>query len=249
MSDFETAQREWERIPVDDIGYVSGKELLEMPEQRFVNLMSQAQIARYTGYRNYRDLWRQSLIDMTRGQTVLDFGCGAGIDALQIANDGNSVMLADINESSIAVAKRLLAVYNLEPIWTGPITETYPFVDPPEAVDVFYANGVLHHMKNAPSILSRAGEVITWSGEVRLMLYTDKGWELATGMDDAPIGDPREHPHYDAFLHAYDSVGRYAEPWWPAKLVAVAHYAGLKLVDWIYLTPDGRFAAAILRHR
>lgn len=242
---FANQAREWERIPVDDEGYISAGELLAVSDGELRETVERAEIARYEGWRNHRDKWRRCLgLDTTRGKTILDFGCGLGLEALQFADAGNRVLLADINATTRELAQRVLSLFHYRSE-TVEVSGEWPYVVPLTPIDVFYANGVLHHTPDAPDILHRASKLLVSGGEVRLMLYSDRGWKLAT-QTEPPGGDPTSHPRFSEFVRFFDGVGDYAEPWWAEKLAEAAG-PRLELVAWDYLTIDDRYAAARLR--
>lgn len=173
--DFKHQKSEWLKLPVDDIGYIDCKELLSMPEKEFRSLIGKMAENRYNlnGFRNYKNKWREYLgLDSTQDKTILDFGCGVGLEALQFQAK-NKVMVADINQESLDVAKRLLG--NVKSYL---ISNEAPYFTCPK-YDVFYANGVLHHTPKFREILERAVELLKPNGEIRLMLYSDIGWENA----------------------------------------------------------------------
>jgi SAM-dependent methyltransferase len=243
---FEKARKEWERIP-DDRDYFRPEEWLELTDQELQARMSVMEHDRYRSWRNHEGKWRALLgLDSTHHKTVLDFGCGTGIESLQFAKLSNRVIVADINPASVSLARRVLRVFGYETVGQRLIEGEYPFVQPHRPIDVFYANGVLHHTPHAQAILHRAAELLAPGGEVRLMLYSDRGWRVATHGQEPPAGDPREDAFYPKFLRFFDSVGDYAEPWWEEKLAKAARPV-LELESWDYFTPDGRYAAARLR--
>jgi SAM-dependent methyltransferase len=242
---FEEAQREWSRVP-NDVQYVRSEDWLALPDDQLRHLVTRMERERYSSWRNWEGLWRSSLgLDTTRDRTILDFGCGIGMEALQFARQHNRLIVADINDASIRLAQRVLGLFGHEA--GGCIVRgEYPFVEPHQELDVFYANGVLHHTPAAPAILRRAAELLSPSGEVRLMLYSDRAWELVTSTPCPRDSDHTAHPAYQQFLRGMDQVGCYAEPWWPEKLSEVVGGV-LELEAWTYLVHDGRYAAAVLR--
>lgn len=225
--DFQKNSKEWLSLPVDDIGYIPADELLDMSDADFGRLIAQASDNRYNlkGYRNYKNKWREYLgLDSTKGKRVLDFGCGIGLEALQFHRD-NTVILADINQASLDVSKRTLGA-NVE---TALITDVYPFFEC-QPIDIFYANGVLHHTPRFREILERAAEVLKPDGEVRLMLYSDKGWKIA-GTDP---------------VRFFDGVGEYAD-WYSLEKLTETVGDIYDVFFCEYITTDDRFLVAKLR--
>lgn len=175
MFNFKHQKSEWLRLPIDDIGYLSCEDLMNMPEDEFKKLINQMAENRYNlkGFRNFENKWREYLgLDSTKNKTILDFGCGVGLEALQFQTN-NKVMIADINQESLDVAKRLLG-----DVKAFLIDSEYPFFTCPK-YDIFYANGVLHHTPKFRDTLKRATELLKPGGEIRLMLYSDIGWQNA----------------------------------------------------------------------
>lgn len=243
--DFEAAQREWSRIPVDDVGYLDAERLLDQPDEDLRAMVGAFETVRYQGWRNAGGVWRRTLgLDTTHGKTVLDFGCGMGIEALAFARSGNDVIVCDINDASRRLAERVLELCGHRAVGSIPALGEEPWFTPDRPIDIFYSNGVLHHTPHLPQILGRARDLLAPGGEVRLMLYSDRAWYAATG-SEAPAGDPRKHSDFEAFLRHFDEVGNYAEPWWREKLASQVLGRGLRVREWHYL-PEGGYATAVL---
>ena len=208
----------WERLPVDDQGYVHPREVLALSRRDLRHWVLRFEQARYRGWRNHRNLWRSTLgLDSTHGKHVIDYGCGYGIEALQFARGGNQVRLFDLTWPGLRAARKVLAVHGH--------FSTIHLIDGelPEA-DVFYANGVLHHFPGGMQVLRDAP-----CPEARVMLYSDRAW--------ARHGGP-------GFVRAMDEVGDYADWYSPEKLEAEAE--GWTLKQATYITDDGRYLTATL---
>jgi len=247
---FEGSKVAWACIPLDELGYHSSREMLRLPDGELLALAGDFEAVRYNSWRNHAGLWRECLgLDSTHGRTVLDFGCGFGIEALQFARLGNRVMLADIVPESVSLAARVLRLHGFEPAAELALADSYPFVEPPSPVDVLYANGVLHHIPYAKAIVDRASEVLAPGGEIRLMLYSDKAWTVKTGASLPAIdADVATHPMFPAFLRGMDPVGFYAD-WYNREKVerlAEPHFA---VRDFRYITPTEIYAVATLIKR
>jgi SAM-dependent methyltransferase len=204
----------WRAIPVDDVGYFTGADLLAKSDDEFLSLMATMEDARYsTGkYRNHGNLWVTELHDGLEDTTVCDWGCGVGLEALKLSERGNRVRLVDINPESIAVATRLLRLHGYEP-YDGPY-------------DVFFANGSLHHVPEPAPVLQQAAD--QGATQMRLMLYSDKAWEAH--------GPER-------FAAAMDFEATYATYYTPERLTDIVP-AGWTVTRWTYITSNGFYAAA-----
>lgn len=246
MFDFDTAVREWSNPPVDDVGYLPSSEMLEWDDDKFRAMVEAFETTRYDlhGYRNVGNLWRDCLgLDTTHGKHILDFGCGVGIEALQLARAGNRITLVDLSPENLAVAHRTLSLYGYEPeqmIQSG--SEPTSLDSLKAKVDVFFANGVMHHLPNAGEWMAYVAQhVLVPGGEARLLLYSDHGWTTATGTEVPGIEDDvTQHPSFLTFVQYFDGVGTHAD-WYNINKINLKfgkHY-NLKAFD--YITSDQRY--------
>lgn len=245
---FEDQKQSWSNPPVDDVGYIDSKELLGYSDTELLALISQLEFTRYSGCRNYENKWRKYLgLDDTFNKTILDFGCGVGIDALQFAKMGNKIYLADIVFNNIKLAQRVFSLHNFDIDYRYIIINKCPFVVLPEKVDVFYCSGVLHHIPYAREIIKRALELLTEEGEIRLMLYSDKGWVKLAEASLPPIDhDITTHTCFDKFVRRSDGVGNYAD--WYNKEKLEYKFGDIVNIDFCeYICPDDRYLVAILK--
>ena len=240
---FSAAQQEWSCPPVDDVGYLSSTDMLGLSDRELRVLVMGMERRRYGGWRNHDNRWRSELgLDDTSGKRVLDFGCGVGVEALQFARRGNEVILADIVGDNVALAARVLTVFGY-PSSTVMVQGDAPFIPEVEQFDVFYANGVLHHTPQARRILQRAVELLRPGGEIRLMLYSDIGWEVATGT--RPPDDTVDHPSFWQFVRYFDGVGNYAD-WYSLEKIRDQFGDFLEVVSFSYLTTNDSYCAVRL---
>lgn len=255
MSDWDSHVAAWSSPPVDDVGYLPSADLLRVSDVELRTLVERMRTTRYTGWRNHNGLWRDVMgLDTTTGKDVLDFGCGVGVEALELARAGNRMALADISGENIQLAARVLYLYRDEVVNAGGalhtvymVTDRPPFIDcPPAGFDVFHASGVLHHIRWPRAIMERAHEILRPGGEVRLMVYSDEGWRLATGTE--PPDDVTAHPQFERFVRYFDQVGDYAD--WYSRQRLVDRFGDLfDVVRCEYLTPNRRYLAAVLHRK
>lgn len=252
---FQTAIKEWARVPIDNIAYADPNQLKTIPDVQFKELVKRFEENRYSlsGWRNYQNKWRDYLgLDTTKNKTVLDFGCGFGIESLQFVKSENNVILADINQSSLDTATKCLNVNGFKPLQTVLVTGEQPFFDllgQNLSYDIFYSNGVLHHTPKFREILLRASENLTDDGEIRLMLYSDVGWVIATNEQLPEVDeDVSTHPCFWKFVRFFDEVGTYADWYNREKL---EHVLGdfLKVEFCEYITNDDRYLVCVLKKK
>ena len=238
------SQREaWSSPPLDDIGYVDADYLLSISDREFRHLIMRAIDNRYRGWRNDGGRWRTLLqLDTTEDKCVLDYGCGVGIEALQYVSRGNLVWLADISEKNLQVATRTLNQMGYEPegtvlIGKKPAASSFP------KLDIVHCCGVLHHIRKPAQVVQAMQGWLVPEGELRLMLYSDEGWRLATGTE--PPVEVTQSPHFKTWVRWNDGVGDYAD-WYDCSRLDERFGNYFRVAACDYITRDERFLIATL---
>lgn len=246
MIRFEDQVKEWSSPPVDDIGYIPSKTLLAMNEEDFKTLMTNAEFNRYSGWRNWEGRWRDVLgLDSTEGKRVLDYGSGIGIEALQYARAGNTVEIADISMGNLEVAARTLAV-NGYGCAGWKIKGRAPFIDMGHQVDVIHCAGVLHHIPKPEPVVKRMAELLRDGGQLRLMLYSDRAWEISTATEPPEVVEG--HPKALHYARSWDGVGKFAD-WYDHDRLKDRFGEWFKLEVYEPLTVNGAYIGAVMRKR
>lgn len=170
---------------------------------------------------------------------------GWGLEALEFARAGNRVSLADLSPVNLQLAERVLGLFGFVPDYVFEISDKFPFINNKTSFDIFYCNGVLHHIPWARDVMCVAHDlVLRLGGEVRLMLYSDIGWRIAT--NSVPPENVTSHPKFEKFVRHFDAVGDYADWYNSAKLKS--RFGDLfNVVRCEYLTPEKIYLAAVLR--
>lgn len=258
MIKFEDQQAAWTHVPVDDVGYVSSIELLQLSDEELRDLVKGCEYRRYGGWRNESGRWRDVLgLDDTHGKTVLDYGCGLGIEALQYARTGNDVWLADIVMSNLQLASRVLKVFGYQDrgvmLLGSDGSNTSDPAKPPE-FDVVHSAGVIHHIPEPIPVVERIAQLLKPEGELRLMMYSDMGWRVATkappggGLAPGPSTTMEIDAHRQQFIRFMDDVGEWAE-WYNRGRLESWFGTWFDVEYTEYITPDQRYMVAILvRH-
>lgn len=241
---FDDQAAAWSSPPVDDVGYLPSAEMLTYRAAKLRKLVDKFETARYQGHRNAGGAWRQALgLDSTHGRTVLDYGCGVGVEALQYAKAGNDVWVADIAPDNVALALRVLNLYGYKAHGLN-ITGQWPFIDTEETFDVIHCCGVLHHIPNPRPVVQRMAELLVPNGELRLMLYSDRSWLDVT--QTAPPEDVATHQAFQHFVHRMDTVGAWAD--WYDEGRLERRFGDILTVERVqYLMNDKTFLTATLR--
>lgn len=241
---FSSRQRAWSAPPVDDIGYLPSRELLDWDAVDLLDIIGRMAESRYGGWRNWEMRWRTVLgLDRTTGKRVLDYGCGVGLEALQYSKRGNRVWIADISEDNIKLARRVLALEGHAPEGSFLVKEKDPIITPVEPFDVIHCVGVLHHIPNPEPVVEAMASWLVSDGELRLMVYSDKAWTIATGTDPPPHVE--DSPHFDVYWQHWDPIGGYAD-WYDCKRLASRFGKWFTVLTCEPLTQYGEYLGAVL---
>jgi len=248
--DFAAQARAWSSPPVDHLNsYIPAQTLLDMPAEEFAHAIDLMAAERYGGWRNHDGLWTGLFHADVAGKRILDYGCGVGLEARHLAMAGATVDLADISEVNLRLAARTLGIDPRLAVGSAmyPIRRDPPFTAaPPGDYDIFYCNGVLHHIWYPVDVMQYAWQLLRPHGEARLMLYSDEGWRLHVGTE--PPADTASDPNFRHFVQTFDQVGSYAD-WYSADKIRDWFGHLFELERFEYLTPYRQYCAAILRRK
>jgi len=119
-------------------------------------------------YRSHRHLepWIES---MQPGRSVLEIGCGIGMDSYRMAQHGLRVTGIDLTQVAIDTVRARFAREGLDGTFEVGDAETLRF--PNEHFDYVYSFGVLHHVPDTERSVQEAWRVLKKGGEARIMLY------------------------------------------------------------------------------
>lgn len=242
----------WSHPPVDHLNqYISADKLMQLPDDALCALVHEMSVERFGGWRNHHNLWRDVLGLDLGDRRIIDFGCGVGLEASELVRVGNTVDVADISTSNLTLAARVIQTCvspNRAPLQlvVGP---EWPFIT--ELVggyDTFHCSGVLHHIPWARLIMERAHQLLTPNGDVRLMLYSDRGWREATETEPPEDDQLTGHPRFVNFVRYFDQVGDYATWYDAAKLRRL--FGDLFTIERVeYMGPTERYLGAVMRRR
>jgi SAM-dependent methyltransferase len=246
---FSERRKAWSSPPVDDIGYFPAQEMLTWDDETLNDVLGKMAESRYGGWRNFQMRWRTVLgLDTTRGKDVLDYGCGVGLEALQYAKMGNRVYVADITEYNIMLAKRTLEASGYRAERSFRIHEAPPFIfDAHHAqFDVIHCCGVLHHIPNPVPVVSHMAHWLVHNGELRLMVYSDEAWRIATKTE--PPESVADSELFERYWTHWDPIGGYAD-WYDQKRLEERFGAWFDVKECEYLTKHGEYLGAVLVKR
>jgi ubiquinone/menaquinone biosynthesis C-methylase UbiE len=116
------------------------------------------------------------LVDFSafRGNSLLEVGCGAGIDLVRFARGGAEVTGVDLSRTAIELARQNLKQNDLEAKLYVMNGECLEF--PNDAFDVVYAHGVIQYTADAKKMISELHRVLKPGGKAILMVYNKYSW-------------------------------------------------------------------------
>lgn len=107
--------------------------------------------------------------DTFAGKTVLEIGCGGGIDSAEFARNGALVTSTDFTEIGVKTTSELLEEANLPVNVMQADATNLQFED--NTFDCVYSFGVLHHIPDIRKALSEIKRVLKPDGQIMVMVY------------------------------------------------------------------------------
>jgi len=138
-------------------------------------------------------LLRLVAFDGYRGRSVLEVGCGAGVDLARFAKGGAQVTGVDLSSSAIDLARANFAQQGLEGRFDVADGERLPF--PNNSFDLVFAHGVVQYTANPQQLVEECHRVLKPGGEAVFQVYNRISWLNALSKlmkvplehDDAPV--------------------------------------------------------------
>jgi SAM-dependent methyltransferase len=127
------------------------------------------------------------------GKSVLEVGCGAGVDLARFAKGGASVVGIDLTASAIELAKANFALQRLDGDLQVANGERLPFGN--DSFDLVYAHGVVQYSADPRRMVEECCRVLKPGGEAIFQVYNRISWLNALSKlmkvrlehDDAPV--------------------------------------------------------------
>jgi ubiquinone/menaquinone biosynthesis C-methylase UbiE len=121
-----------------------------------------------------------------RGKSLLEVGCGAGIDLVRFARAGALVTGVDISRTAIELARQNFANHGLRADLMVMNGEALTFQE--NRFDVVYAHGVLQYTADARKMIGELHRVLKPGGQAILMFYNKVSWlNLMTKLTGVPL--------------------------------------------------------------
>ncbi|PYR38177.1 MAG: hypothetical protein DMF93_16495 [Acidobacteria bacterium] len=138
-------------------------------------------------------LLRLVAFDGYRGRSVLEVGCGAGVDLARFARGGAAVTGVDLAQSAIELARANFAQQGLQGAFEVADGERLPFPD--NCFDLVYAHGVVQYTANPQRLVDECRRVLKPGGEAVFQVYNRVSWlnglsklmKVGLEHDDAPV--------------------------------------------------------------
>jgi len=223
--------------------------MLTWDDETLNDVLNKMAESRYGSWRNFQMRWRTVLgLDKTRDKAILDYGCGVGLEALQYAKMGNDVFIADISEHNILLAKRTLKASGYTAAGSFLIQETPPYIFDlgQTQFDVIHCCGVLHHIPSPIPVVSQMAHWLAQEGELRLMVYSDQAWRIATGTE--PPQTVTDSELFERYWTHWDPIGGYAD-WYTRERLEERFGEWFDVKECEYLTEHGEYLGAVLVKR
>ena len=138
-------------------------------------------------------LLRLVAFDGYRGRSVLEVGCGAGVDLARFAKGGAEVTGVDLAPSAIALARANFEQQGLQGRFEVADGERLPFPD--NSFDLVFAHGVVQYTANPRHLVAECRRVLKPDGEAVFQVYNRISWlnalsklmKVGLEHDDAPV--------------------------------------------------------------
>jgi SAM-dependent methyltransferase len=112
--------------------------------------------------------------DGYRGRSVLEVGCGAGVDLARFAKGGADVTGVDLASSAIELARANFAQQALQGHFEVADGEHLPFPD--HSFDLVYAHGVVQYTADPRQLVKECHRVLKPGGRAVFQVYNRVSW-------------------------------------------------------------------------
>jgi SAM-dependent methyltransferase len=150
--------------------------------------------------------------DGYRGRSVLDVGCGAGVDLARFARGGAEVTGVDVSPSAIELARTNFEQQGLRGRFEAADGEHLPF--PGDRFDLVFAHGVVQYTASPQRLVDECRRVLKPGGEAIFQVYNRISWlnalsklmKVGLEHEDAPIILKFSHGEFRRLLSGFRDV-------------------------------------------
>jgi SAM-dependent methyltransferase len=131
--------------------------------------------------------------DGYRGRSVLDVGCGAGVDLARFARGGADVTGVDVAQSAVELARTNFEQQGLRGRFEVANGEALPFAD--GTFDLVFAHGVVQYTADPQRLVDECRRVLKPGGKAVFQVYNRVSWlnalsklmKVGLEHEDAPV--------------------------------------------------------------
>jgi ubiquinone/menaquinone biosynthesis C-methylase UbiE len=131
----------------------------------------------YERWKEGIDEHRLKFLESCRGKKVLEVGCGIGVDARFLVENGIDYRGVDYSFRSLQLCRKMLDAANLRCGWVNADAAALPFAD--GEFDLVVAIGVLHHVPDMEKACRELVRVAKPGAMVRVQLYNRHSYHYA----------------------------------------------------------------------
>jgi ubiquinone/menaquinone biosynthesis C-methylase UbiE len=147
-----------------------------------------------------------------KGKTVLEVGCGVGIDLVRFAKAGAKVTGVDLSPTAVQLTKQNFSQQNLTAELMVMNGEALQLAD--DTFDFVYAHGVLQYTADPNQMVNEIHRVLRPDGQAIIMVYNTYSWLLALSKimkvelehEDAPVIRTFSIKEFKQMLRPFASV-------------------------------------------
>ena len=144
-----------------------------------------------------------------KGKSLLEVGCGAGIDLLRFACGGANATGIDLSKTAIDLASKNFEQSEQKADLCVMNGEYMEFAD--NTFDVVYAHGVLQYTADTEKMITEIQRVLRPGGEAIMMVYNKNSWlnlmrkvtNVALEHEDAPVLKKFSVSELKQLLHSF----------------------------------------------
>ena len=131
--------------------------------------------------------------ESSRGKSILEVGCGAGVDLARFAKGGADVTGVDLSASAIALARANFEQQQLRGRFEIADGERLPFAD--DTFDLVFAHGVVQYTPDPRRLIEECRRVLKPGGDAIFQVYNRLSWlnalsklmKVGLEHEDAPV--------------------------------------------------------------
>ena len=131
--------------------------------------------------------------DGYRGRSVLDVGCGAGVDLARFARGGADVTGVDVAQSAVDLARTNFEQQGIRGRFEVASGEALPFAD--GTFDLVFAHGVVQYTADPQRLVDECRRVLKPGGQAVFQVYNRVSWlnalsklmKVGLEHEDAPV--------------------------------------------------------------